>query len=92
MESKDELKETDMKNRTCYYFDDIMTVTDIYFSDILLDEKSYKTFKNILIYEILYKTFMGSIPLRIRSDKIDGFIKTYDGIKNSVFFDYGRSD
>ena len=89
MESKDELKETDMKNRTCYYFDDIMAVTDIYFSDILLDEKSYKAFKNTLIS---YKTFMGSIPVRIRSDKIDGFIKTYDGIKNSVFFDYGRSD
>ena len=92
MESKDELKETDMKNRTCYYFDDIMTVTDIYVSDILLDEKSYKAFKNILIYEISYKTFMSSIPVRIRSDDIDGFIKTYDGIKNSVFFYYGRSD
>ena len=92
MESKDELKETHMKNRTCYYFDDIMTVTDTYVTDILLDEKSYKAFKNILIYEISYKTFTGSIPLRIRSDKIDGFIKIYDGIKNSAFFDYGRSD
>ena len=26
MESKDELKENDIKNRTCYYFDDIMRV------------------------------------------------------------------
>ena len=78
MESKDELKETHMKNRTCYYFDDIMTVTDTYVTDILLDEKSYKAFKNILIYEISYKTFMISIPVRIRSDDIDGFIKTYD--------------
>ena len=86
------LKNIDIKSWTCYYFDDIMTVTDIYFSDILLDEKSYKAFKNILIYEISYKTFTGSIPLRIRSDKIDGFIKIYDGIKNSAFFDYGRSD
>ena len=78
MESKDELKETHMKNRTCYYFDDIMTVTDTYVTDILLDEKSFKAFKNILIYEISYKTFMSSIPVRIRSDDIDGFIKTYD--------------
>ena len=30
MESKDELKETDIKNRTCYYFDDIMRVIDRY--------------------------------------------------------------
>ena len=44
MESKDELKETDIKNRTCYQFDDIMRVTDIDFSDILLNEKSF-TFK-----------------------------------------------
>ena len=42
MESKDELKKFDIKNRTCYYFDDIMKVKDIDFKDILLDEKSYK--------------------------------------------------
>ena len=39
------LKNIDIKNWTCYYFDDIMTVTDIYFSDTLLDERSYKTKK-----------------------------------------------
>ena len=37
MKSKNELKETDIKNRTCCYFDDIITDTDIYFVDILLD-------------------------------------------------------
>ena len=41
MKSKDELKEIDIKNCTCYYFDDIMRVIDIDFSDILLIEKSY---------------------------------------------------
>ena len=44
MESKDELKEIDIKKRTCYYFDDIMRVTDIDFDNILSDEKSYKTY------------------------------------------------
>ena len=34
MERKDELKETDIKNRTCYYFDDIITNRDIYSVDI----------------------------------------------------------
>ena len=53
MESKDELKEIDMKNCTCYYFDDIITVRGIYFSDILLDKKLYKEkYENILIYDI----------------------------------------
>ena len=29
MESKGELKESDIKNRTCYYFDDIITDRNI---------------------------------------------------------------
>ena len=37
MESKNELKEIDIKNRTCYYFDDIMKARDIDSSYILLD-------------------------------------------------------
>ena len=39
MESKDELKEIDIKNRTCHCFDDIIRFfdRDIDFSDILLD-------------------------------------------------------
>ena len=35
MESNDELKEIDIKNRTCYYFNDIMRVVDIDFYKIL---------------------------------------------------------
>ena len=62
MKSKDELKEIAIKNSRCYYFDDTMRVIDIDFKDILLDEKSYE---NILIHDILYKTFMGAKPLRI---------------------------
>ena len=56
MESKNELKEIDIKNRTCYYFDDIMRDGDIYSGDISLSKKSNKTYRNILIYNILYKT------------------------------------
>ena len=55
----------------CYYFDYIMRVIDINPRDILSDEKKYK---NISIYDISCKTFMGSMPLRIRFNKIDGFI------------------
>ena len=52
MESNEELKENDIKNRTCYYFTGIIKIEGFDF-DILIDEKSYK---NILVYNILYKT------------------------------------
>ena len=44
MESKNELREIDIEDRTCYYFDDIMRVRDrdIGFSDILSGKKLYK--------------------------------------------------
>ena len=75
-----------MKDCICYYFDDIMRVIDIDFSDILLDEKSYE---NILIYDISYKTFIGAKPLRI---EIDRFIKNYHGIIYLVLFGPERYD
>ena len=51
MESNDEFNidikrniiiEIDIKNRTRYYFDDVVRVEDLDFDDILLEEKSYK--------------------------------------------------
>ena len=72
MENKDELKEIDIKNRACYYFDDIIRDFDINFDNILLDKKLYE---NISVYDISYKTSTSSKPLRIRFDKIDGFIR-----------------
>ena len=93
MKSKDELKEIDTKNRTFYYFDDIIKDRDIYSVDILLDKKSYELYKNILTYNISYKTSNGLKPLRIRFDKTDGFIRVLDGeIKHLVLFCYGLFD
>ena len=71
MKSKEELKKNGIKNRACYCFDNIIKNIDINFSGILLDEKLYEI---ISVYEISYKTSMSSKPLRIRFDKIDGFI------------------
>ena len=45
MESKNEFEKIDIKNRTCYYFNDMMTDRDIYSSDTLLDEKLSETYK-----------------------------------------------
>ena len=61
-----------------------MRVTDTDFNNILLYKKSYKFFfENILVYDILYKTFMRQKPLRTRVDKINGFIKTFGGITST---------
>ena len=53
MESKNKLKETVIKNRMCYYFDDVINGTKISFSNVLLDKELYE---NILVYKISYKT------------------------------------
>ena len=87
MKSKNELKEIDIKNRLCYYFDDIINDTKINFSNILLYKKLYE---NISVYNISYKTLTGPKPLRIRFDKKDGFIIFLDGkMKHLILFDYG---
>ena len=80
MESKVKLKEINIKNCTCYYFEDIIIFwdKDIEFSDTLLDEKSYETSDNILIYDISNKTSTSAKPLHIRFDKIDGSIKIHN--------------
>ena len=90
MENEDELKEIDIKNRTCYYFDDIIKDVDIYFSDFWLYEKLYE---NISVYDISYETSTAPKPLRIRFDKIDGFIRVYgDEFRHLVLFDYELFD
>ena len=73
MESNDELKEINIKNCTCYYFDDIIKTKDFDLYNILIDEKSYK---NVLVYNILYNI------LRIRFNKIDRIIT--NGITNII--------
>ena len=50
--------------------------------NILIYEKSYE---NILFYRISYKTLIGAKPLYIRFNKIDGFIRVYDGAMMVLF-------
>ena len=45
MKSKDELKEIDIKNRTYYYFDDIIKDVDIYI--IILSSYQMKSYMKI---------------------------------------------
>ena len=39
-----------------------------------------------MIYDIPYENLIGAKPLRIKFDKIDGFIRIYDGIKCLTLF------
>ena len=71
----------------CYYFDDMINGTKVNFSNILLQKKLYE---NISVYNILYKNPTGPKPLRIKFNKVDGFIVSLDGeIKHLTLFDYG---
>ena len=67
--------------------------SDFDFSDFLLEEKPYrKNYKNILIYEISYKTSRNTKSLLDRFTKIDGFIKAHNGFKCFALFHYGWFD
>ena len=59
MESNNKFKKIDIKNHTCYYFDDIIKIEDLDLDNILVDEKSYE---NILVYNISYKSLIDSKP------------------------------
>ena len=89
MENNDKLKDIDITNRMCYYFNDIIKIEDFDLGNILIDEKSYK---NILVYNISYKHLIVSKPLCIRFNKIDGFIRIYEGIRYLVLFGSEKYD
>ena len=76
MEINNELTEIDFKNCTCYFFGDRIKIEDFDFNNILLDKKSCEI---ILIYDISNKTLIGAKPLHIKFDKVDGFIRVYNG-------------
>ena len=67
----------------CYYSEDIIKLEDFDLNNFLVDKTSHE---NILIYDISYKTLIGSKPLQIRFDEIDGNIRTYDGTRYLTFF------
>ena len=45
-----------------------------------------KSYENNLIYDISYKALIGSNRLRIRVDKTDGFIRSYNGTRYLTLF------
>ena len=60
---------------TCYYLDDIIKIENLHLDSILTNEKS---FEDILVYNISYKSSIDVKPLCIKFNKTDGFIRVYD--------------
>ena len=83
------IKKVHIKNGTSYYFDEVITFRDFDFDNILIDEKSHE---NILIYDISYETLIGAKLLRIRFNKIDGFVRVYDGTRYFTLFGSEKYD
>ena len=76
-------KYNNANNHACYYFDDKIKFEDFDLDNILMDEKP---FENIFVYDILYKTLIGAKPFRIWLDKVDGFVRVYNGTRCLVLF------
>ena len=83
------IKKVHIKSGTSYYFDEVITFRDFDFDNILIDEKSHE---NILIYDISYETLIGAKLLRIRFNKIDGFVRVYDGTRYFTLFGSEKYD
>lgn len=54
--------EIDIKNLTCYYFDDKISNNDLDVDIILIDKKQSE---NIVIYGVVYKTPYSTKPLPV---------------------------
>ena len=72
------IKSLYIENCICCYCDEIFKFEDFDFDSILLDKKSYEV---ILIYDILYRSLIGSKLLHIRFDRIDLFFRVYEEVE-----------
>ena len=84
------IKEINIKNKTYYFFDDMINIEDFDPNLLKIDKKSYK---NIDIYYIGYITVkdydyvkINSVnPLYLIISEVDGYIKEKNGSKYLVF-------
>ena len=78
------IKDTNIKNHTYYLFDDIINIEEIDPNNIKIDEKSYK---NILIYNIVYVTIIKDLkihsanPLYLIFNKVNRYFEEINGNK-----------
>ena len=51
-----------------------------------------KSYENILFYDISYKTLVSAKSLPARFNKVDGFIRVYEGTRYLVLFGLEKYD
>ena len=81
------VKDIDIKNRTYYFFNDVINIENFDLNNIKIDEKSYK---NILIYYIGYVTIKDSKyvsiysvnPLYLIFRYVNGYFEEQKKMKN----------
>ena len=83
MENNNELKEIDIKNRTCYYFDDITKLKDFDLDNIFNRLKIIP--KQIGLWQFI-QNFDWCKFIAYQVDKVNGFIRVYNGNKCLVLF------
>ena len=74
-----QIKEINIKNRTYYFFDDMINIKNFDSNQIKIDKNSYK---NIIIYHTGYITIKNLSYVKVNSvnplyfiiDKVDGYI------------------
>ena len=91
------IKQINIKNRTYYFFNDMINIEDFDSSLLKIDKKSYK---NVDIYYIGYNTIkiisdyesINSVnPLYLIVGKADGYIEEKNGNKYLVFASTDKS-
>ena len=78
METSNELKEFDIKNRSCYYFDHIININYLELDNVLVDKKSCNNLLYCIQNSVCCKAFT--------FEKVDGYIRKYDETKDIASF------
>ena len=89
MENNDELKEIDIKNWTCYYFDDRIKIQDF---DFRWYFNRWKTIQKYFGIWQFIQNFVWFKTIAIRFDKVDRFARFYDGMRYFVLFVFKKYD
>ena len=78
-----------IKNHICYCFGNIIKFEDFELDNTLAGKKSHE---NVLVYNISYKTLIGAKPISIRFDKVNRFIRIFDGNRLLASFEAEKYD
>ena len=87
----EETKQVNIKNRTYYFYNDIMDLKDFDTKLLKIDKKSYKNLDiNYIGYIAIkkiddYESIYGVNPLYLRTDHASGYIEEKNGNKYLIF-------